>query len=125
MMSTNTDAVALRQLREAARTFSGLIVAFSASWCKDCKRSIPILASITRNAGLEIRLFGGLVRDALASRWRVPPSPEQTLEFDIKRIPTIIVLDEDGHERGRLVENPDPGLTIEEHLLLLLKSQNH
>ena len=40
------------------------IVAFSAEWCPDCYRNIPVLAHIQEKTGLKTRVFGGLMRDA-------------------------------------------------------------
>ncbi|NIN63915.1 MAG: hypothetical protein GTO63_04205, partial [Anaerolineae bacterium] len=33
-----------------------VVVAFSAEWCPDCHRNVPILALLSRDAGLEVRV---------------------------------------------------------------------
>lgn len=98
-----------------------LIVAFSAEWCKDCAANIPVLALISQKTGLEVRVFGGLMKDPLSHerKWRIPPSPPEVEIFNVDKIPLIIVFDKDGKEIGKIVENPHE-LTLEEELLKII-----
>ena len=59
------------------------VLAFSAQWCKDCSKNIPILSLISERTGLEVGVFGKIKTDALSKErlWRVPPSPEEVLTF--------------------------------------------
>ncbi|MGB9756619.1 MAG: TlpA family protein disulfide reductase, partial [Candidatus Bathyarchaeales archaeon] len=98
-----------------------LIVAFSAEWCKDCAVSIPVLALISEKTGLEVRVFGGLMKDPLSHerKWRIPPSPPEVETFNVDKIPLIILFDKEGKEIGRIVENPSEP-TLEEELLKII-----
>jgi thiol-disulfide isomerase/thioredoxin len=114
---------AINQLKKFAGSF--VVVAFSAGWCKDCAKNIPVLALIGKATGLEIRVFGGLKKDPLSHvrKWRIPPSPSEVETFSVEKIPLIIVFDDGGVEIGRIIENPKQWPTIEEELLAVIKSQ--
>lgn len=107
------------ELKKFARDH--LLVVFSAEWCKDCAANIPVLALISEKTGLEVRVFGGLMKDPLSyeRKWRIPPSPPEVETFNVDKIPLIIVFDKEGKEIGRIVENPrEP--TLEEDLLKII-----
>jgi len=99
-----------------------LIVAFSAEWCKDCAANVPVLALISERTGLEVRVFGGLMKDPLSyeRKWRVPPSPPEVETFNVDKIPLIILFDKEGKEIERIVENPHEP-TLEEELKIILE----
>ena len=65
------------------------IYAFSAEWCPDCSRNIPVLAHIQEEIGIKVRIFGHLMRDTENpnKRWRIPPSPAEVDLFDVVMIP--------------------------------------
>jgi len=110
---------AVNELRKVAGRY--IVVAFSAGWCKDCAANIPVLALISEATGLEVRIFGGLMKDPLSHtrKWRIPPSPPEVEKFRVDKIPLIIVFDTYGNEVGRIVENPrEP--TLEEELLKIM-----
>lgn len=113
---------ALDELKKHARKY--FVVAFSASWCKDCAQHIPVLDLIAENTGLEVRVFGGIKKDPLShtSKWRVPPSPPEVLTFGVEKIPLIIVFNRDGTEAGRIVESPKRSPTLEQELLGITSS---
>lgn len=104
-------------------TEKGVVLGFSAEWCPDCHRNVPVLELVSRATGLEVRVFGHLIRDTLNPRenWRIPPSPPEVKEFNVVKIPLIIVLDKKGEKVGEIVENPPKGMTLEEALLQILK----
>ena len=101
-----------------------LVVVFSAEWCPDCHRNIPILALLNREAGLEVRVFGHLMRDTKNDnrRWMIPPSPPEVDDFDVDKIPHIAVLDMKGEVVGEIIENPPGGKSLEEALLEILEA---
>lgn len=107
------------------RTNDFMILVFSASWCKDCAQYVPVLALIAERTGLEVRVFGGLKRDPLShtSKWRIPPSPHEVLDFGVDKIPLMIVFDLDGREIGRIVESPKRYPTLEQELCEIIKSR--
>jgi hypothetical protein len=99
-------------------------VAFSATWCKDCVVNIPILALLSEETGLEVRVFGGIKKDPLSQlhKWRIPPSPPETESFKIDKLPSILVIDIAGNEIGRIIETPKLRPTLEEELLEIIKT---
>lgn len=100
------------------------IYAFSAEWCPDCYRNIPVLARMEKKAGIETRIFGHLMRDAKNNdkRWRIPPSPQEVEEFNVIKIPTMVVIDKKGEKLGEIIENPPEGKTLERAILEILES---
>ena len=97
------------------------VIAFSAEWCPDCFRNIPILALLNRVTDLNVRIFGGLIKTDDRRSWKIPPSPKEVLDFDVKKIPLISVLDNTGNIVGNIIENPPKGQTLEESILRILE----
>lgn len=106
-----------------AQACNYFIVTFSASWCKDCARFIPVLDLIAERTGLEVRVFGGLKGDPLShtSKWRIPPSPSEVIMFNVEKIPLVIVLDLNGVELGRIVESPKRCPTLEQEICEIIR----
>ena len=101
---------------------NAVVIVFSAEWCPDCYRNVPVLSLISEATGLEVYVFGRLMRDAKnpEERWKIPPSPAEVKDFDVVRIPLIVVLNRDGAKIGEIIENPPEGQTLEEALLDIL-----
>jgi hypothetical protein len=114
---------AISQLRKFADKY--VIIAFSATWCKDCALNIPVLALINGTARMEVRIFGGLLKDPLNQlhKWRIPPSPQEVETLNVEKIPLIIIVDENGREIGRIVENPSHQPTLEQEISEIIKSK--
>jgi thiol-disulfide isomerase/thioredoxin len=117
------QCVAVEELQRSAGSF--IIVAFSASWCKDCAEQIPVFGLIVDATGLEVRIFGGIKKDPLShtSKWRIPPSPPEVTTFRVNTLPTIIVFDLDGKEVGRIEERPKTMPTLEQEICEIVKSR--
>ena len=100
------------------------IIVFSAEWCPDCSRNVPVLAQISNETGIEVRVFGHLERAAKDSgeKWRIPPSPPEVKDFDIVKIPTIMVYSLKGERLGEIIENPPNGKSLERAILDILES---
>ena len=100
------------------------IYAFSAEWCPDCYIHIPVLAHIQEKTGLKTRVFGHLMRDAKSSsrRWRIPPSPDEVELFDLVKIPSMYIIDNEGNKVGEIIERPSEGVTLERAVLDILES---
>jgi len=115
--------VALEELQKSAGSF--IIIAFSASWCKDCAEQIPVLGLIAEATGLEVRIFGGIKKDPLShtNKWRIPPSPPEVTTFRVDTLPTIIVFDVDGKKVGRIEERPKTMPTLEQEICEIVKSR--
>ena len=77
------------------------------------------LNKISEFSGLEVRVFGHLMRSPLNSseRWKIPPSPPEVKEFNVKKIPLIVVLNKNGEKLGEIEENPPKGTSLEKALL--------
>jgi thiol-disulfide isomerase/thioredoxin len=113
----------VNQLKKFANNY--VIVAFSAEWCKDCAANIPVLDLLSEEAGLEVRIFGGLKKDPLSHtrKWRIPPSPREVEMFNVDKIPLILLFGRRGKMIGRIIEKPQEP-TLEEELLKII-SQKH
>jgi len=114
----NRDAV--DKLKKIADKYT--IVVFSAEWCKDCANNVPVLELVSKATGLEVRVFGHIMKDALGTKekWRIPPSPLEVKTFGVEKLPWIIVLDKKGREIGKIIENPVHTDSIEEELLYII-----
>ncbi|NHJ39132.1 MAG: hypothetical protein FK731_03795 [Asgard group archaeon] len=99
------------------------IVVFSADWCKDCKVYVAALVKILQlKPDINAIFFKG-IKSAPKDpdiRWRVPPSPQEVNEFDLKKIPTFYILDSNGKVVGEIIENPTIKPTLEEELVYIL-----
>lgn len=115
------DEETTRELRKHAD--DAVVIAFSAEWCKDCRSNVPVLGLIAEETGMEVRVFGHLMRNIKDpdERWSIPPSPPEVKEFDVVKIPLISVLDGNGKKIGEIAENPPEGQSLEEALLDILK----
>lgn len=115
------DEQTTAELRKQAE--DAVIIVFSAEWCKDCRRNVPVLGLIAEETGMEVRVFGHLMRNAKDpdELWGIPPSPPEVNEFEVVKIPLIAVLDVNGRKVGEIVENPSEGQSLEEALLDIIK----
>jgi thiol-disulfide isomerase/thioredoxin len=112
----------VKQLKKLEEKY--VVVAFSATWCKDCAVNIPVLALLSEETGLEVRVFGGIKKDPLSQlhKWRIPPSPSEIESFKIDKLPSILIIDIAGNEIGRIIETPKLRPTLEEELLEIIKA---
>ncbi len=104
-----------------------VIFLFSAEWCPDCHRNIPVLDLIREATGFEVRVFGHMMKNAKDSvkKWAVPPSPKEVEEFGVTKIPYIVIMDMKGNKLGEIIENPPQGNTLEESILEILMKTGH
>jgi len=111
---------ALGKLKKEALKYT--VVVFSAEWCKDCAKNIPVLWLISEFTGLEVRVFGHIKRDPLNPKtpWRIPPSPPEVETFDVKKIPWILIFEKEGREIGKIIENPRYTGSVEEEILYFI-----
>ena len=116
------DPVVVEELKKRVKDYS--VVAFSAEWCPDCMRNVPVLNLISEATGLEVRVFGHMMRDAKSNtkRWAIPPCAPEVEEFGVIKIPLIVVLNKAGEKVSEVVENPPPGKTLEQALLDIMKA---
>ncbi len=115
------DAAVVKDLKKKAKDYT--IIAFSAEWCPDCMRNVPVLYMLSEATGIEVRVFGHMMRDAKSNtrKWAIPPCPPEVEEFNVVKIPLIVVLNKAGEKMGEVVENPPPGKTLEQVLLDIMK----
>jgi hypothetical protein len=110
------------QLKNSAEKYVAIV--FSAAWCKDCAENIPALSLLSESTGLEVRVFGGLMKDPLSQvcKWRIPPSPPEVITFEVDKLPLIMIFDLYGNEIGRVIESPKRWPTLEQELNEIMKS---
>ena len=115
------DAAVVKELKKRAKDYT--VVAFSAEWCPDCMRNVPVLNLIADATGLEVRVFGHMMRDAKSNtrKWAIPPCPPEVEEFNVIKIPLIVVINKTGEKIGEIVENPPQDKTLEQTLLDIMK----
>ncbi len=101
------------------------VVIFSASWCGDCKRAMPVLLHLERDYNLVGMVFGNIKTDPLNKdvKWRVPPSPPEINEWGATAIPWFEFFDSKGNKVATLVEKPTVKETLEEEILYILKNK--
>jgi thiol-disulfide isomerase/thioredoxin len=113
---------------QAMKELKGLVkgvtvVVLGASWCKDCRKVIPVLLHLEEKLGLDVRVFGTIKVAALDSdhQWRIPPSPPEAEDWGVKAIPWIEIFDENGERIDTIIERPEFTPTLEEEFVFLLK----
>ena len=85
------------------------VITISALWCPDCRKNVPKMAAISQNIAWD---FEALDRDA-----------EGVIKkYGIKKIPTFIVIDKDGNEMARIIEDPKYA-SLEEDLLKIVNNE--
>lgn len=101
-----------------------MLIVFSAQWCKDCTTNIPVLTLISEATGLKVRVFSGLKKDSLSQtqKWRIPPLPPEVQMFNVDKLPLIVIMDNNGNEIGRIVENPKLIPSLEQELCKIIKT---
>ncbi len=99
------DPAALAALRAVKGHYR--IVVVLGSWCSDSRREVPRLVKVLHEAGgghFSLEMYG--VDHSL--RVHDPAFPKDVLPgLKAERVPTIVVLDRDGQELGRVVETAE------------------
>jgi len=110
-------------LAEKAKGYT--FVVFSAVWCKDCKSNVAAFAKILeKQPGIDALFFSGIKTAPLDPeiRWKVPPSPPEVDDFDLRKIPTFYILNSEGKVVGQMIENPEHKETLEEELVYIIEN---
>ncbi|QEE17393.1 thioredoxin family protein [Promethearchaeum syntrophicum] len=108
------------------------IVAFGASWCKDCVKNLPELAKIddtVKDERFKVEVLSNIKVKAPYARekgkpiWISPPSPPEAidLKFDMFHIPAMYIFNKTGDCLGKIDENPEYKDTLEEEILYYLE----
>ena len=117
------DTGVVDELREALKDLT--VVVFSAAWCGDCKRAMPVMMQIEEQLGLEVLVFSKIKTAPLDpdSQWAVPPSPPEIDEWGVTAIPWFNFYDTDGNLVGTLIEKPTVKETLEAEIFHVLKDK--
>ncbi len=77
---------------EKIKTYTSnvVVVIFSAEWCPDCYRNVPVLGLISEETGLEVRVFGHLMRNVKDpnEKWAIPPLRRRSKTSTSSRSPS-------------------------------------
>ena len=121
--SYKLDADVVDELRDALKDLT--LVVFSAAWCGDCKRAMPVILQIEEQLGLEVLVFSKIKTAPLDPdrQWAVPPSPPEVNEWGVTAIPWFNFYDSEGSLVGTLIEKPTVKETLEAEILYVLKNK--
>jgi len=112
-----------KKLAEKANGYTFVI--FSATWCKDCKKNVgEFLKIISIEPSIDVLFYTDIKSAPLDPnvRWRIPPSPPEVDEFDLRKIPSFYILNKHGEVIGEMIENPQTKETLEEELVFILEN---
>lgn len=100
------DAAAMEVIRSRAQELQVLI--FLGTWCPDSVREVPRFLQIMQQAGIpEERLT------LIGLDYTKVDAEGRTEQWGVEYVPTIILLDQQGQELGRIVERPSETETLE------------
>ncbi len=121
--SYTLDADVVDELRDVLKDLT--VVVFSAAWCGDCKRGMPVMQQIEEQLGLEVLVFSKIKTAPLDPdrQWAVPPSPPEVNEWGVTAIPWFNFYDTEGNLVGTLIEKPTVKETLEAEILHVLKDK--
>jgi len=96
-------------------------ILFMGTWCGDSKREIPRMLKILEACDVKRSAIKLVMVDNHDSTYKQSPGHEEA-GLNIHRVPTMIVY-ENGHELGRIVESPV--ISIEKDLFAILHKENY
>lgn len=101
------------------------IVIFSATWCGDCKRAMPVMLQLEEKLGIDVRVFSDIKTKPLDPnvQWSIPPSPQEMDDWKVKAIPWFEFIDKDGNRVAILIEKPTVKDTLEAEIVHVLKNK--
>jgi thiol-disulfide isomerase/thioredoxin len=117
------DTSTAAELKDVLKSLT--VVVFSAAWCGDCKRAMPVMLQLEEQLGLEVLVFSNIKTAPLdpTRKWAVPPSPPEMNEWGITAIPWFNFYDTNGNLVGTLIEKPKVKETLEAEILYILKNK--
>lgn len=108
------DEAAMEVIRSQAQNLRVLI--FLGTWCPDSTREVPRFVQIMQQAGIpEERLT------LIGLDYTKVDAEGRTEQWGVEYVPTIILLDEQGQELGRIVERPSETETLEGDIRAMLE----
>ena len=117
------DVDVVDELRDALKDLT--VVVFSAAWCGDCKRAMPVMQQLEEQLGLEVLVFSKIKTAPLNPdrQWAMPPSPPEIDEWGVTAIPWFNFYDPAGNLVGTLIEKPTVKETLEAEILHVLRNK--
>ena len=119
--SSQPDPEVLEKIKSTLQNEEFKIKIYLGMWCSDSQREVPYLYKILDQVNFNrdnISLVG-VDEDKI-----VPEiSDQKREELNIKNVPTIIVLDDEGKEMNRIVEFPQE--TLEKDFYKIISRQNY
>ncbi len=117
------DIAVVDKLRDILKNMT--VVVFSAAWCGDCKRAMPVMLHLEEQLGLEVMVFSKIKTAPLNPdrQWAVPPSPPEVNEWGATAIPFFVFFDSDGNKVATITEKPTVKDTLEAEILHVVKNK--
>ncbi len=117
------DIAVVDKLRDILKDMT--VVVFSAAWCGDCKRAMPVMLHLEEQLGLEVMVFSKIKTAPLNPdlQWAVPPSPPEVNEWGATAIPYFVFFDSDGNKVATITEKPTVKDTLEAEILHVVKNK--
>ena len=117
------DSAVVDELRDIVKDMT--VVVFSAVWCGDCKKAMPVMLHLEEQLGLEVMVFSKIKTAPLNPdrQWAVPPSPSEVNDWGVTAIPWFVFFDSDGNKVATLIEKPTVKDTLEAEILHVLKNK--
>ncbi|MHA1637869.1 MAG: TlpA family protein disulfide reductase [Candidatus Thorarchaeota archaeon] len=117
------DGTAVDEMKDLIQDLT--LVIFSAAWCGDCKRAMPVMLQLEEKLGMDVRVFSDIKTKPLDPnvQWSIPPSPQEMDDWKVKAIPWFEFINKDGNRVAVLIEKPTVKDTLEAEIVYVLKTK--
>ncbi len=95
------------------------VIIFTSNWCPDCSLQMPRIMKIFKQIGIDYSVI-----DIYGLSYDKKEPTNEYLKYEIKWVPTIIILRNNNIEMGRIVETPEKTLEDDLYYILSLKHED-
>lgn len=94
-----------RKIHDEIQDKNFKIVVVVGTWCDDSKRWVPRFYKLMDEVGIKDDVIELIAVDSKKLAYTV-----DVAAYDIEKVPTFIVYDEEGKEKGRIIESPEDSI---------------